>query len=178
MKSLIRLIDRLNSFSGALAGLMLLGALAMICTEIVLRSFFHRTLYITDEYMGYLMCGLTFCALGYTLKEKGHIRMTLLFQSLGTKWQQFLNIVCFSIGFFVTAYLSFICTSFFWDSVVTKSQSIQISATYLAIPQFFMPLGATMLALQFLAELLRSIFVLRGDTEGLMVLEESEELGR
>lgn len=49
---------------------MLCVALVMICAEIVLRSVFDRTLYITDEYSGYLMCGLTFCALAYTLREK------------------------------------------------------------------------------------------------------------
>ena len=70
------------------------------------------------------------------------------------------------------------CALFFWDSVATRSQSIQISATYLAIPQFFMPLGAGMLSLQFLAELLRSILILRDDTSGVLVLEESGEAGR
>lgn len=54
-----------------------------------------------------------------------------------------------------------------------RSQSIQISATYLAIPQFFMPLGAGMLSLQFSVELLRSILILREDTSGVLVLEES-----
>ena len=70
MKLLIRSIDRIAALIGALAGIMLCVALVMICAEIVLRSVFDRTLYITDEYMGYRMCGLTFCALAYTLREK------------------------------------------------------------------------------------------------------------
>ena len=41
-----------------------------------------------------------------------------------------------------------------------------------------MPLGAGMLSLQFLAELLRSILILREDTSGVLVLEESGEAGR
>ena len=178
MKLLIRGIDRISALIGALAGLMLCGALLMICAEIVLRSVFDRTLYITDEYMGYLMCGLTFCALAYTLKEKGHIRMTLLFRLLSERKREQLNLLCCVAGLLFSLYLTYVCASFFWDSVATRSQSIQISATYLAIPQFFMPLGAFMLSLQFLAELLRTLLILRGDTGGVLVLEESGDAGR
>lgn len=178
MKSLIRGIDRISALTGALAGLMLCVALLMICAEIVLRSVFDRTLYITDEYMGYLMCGLTFCALAYTLREKGHIRMTLLFRLLSERKRQVLNLICAVAGLLFSLYLTYVCAAFFWDSVATRSQSIQISATYLAIPQFFMPLGAFMLSLQFLAELLRGMLILRGDTAGILVLEESGDAGR
>ena len=178
MKLLIRSIDRIAALIGALAGIMLCVALVMICAEIVLRSVFDRTLYITDEYMGYLMCGLTFCALAYTLREKGHIRMTLLFRLLSEQKRQQLNLLCSVVGLLFSVYLTYVCALFFWDSVATRSQSIQISATYLAIPQFFMPLGAGMLSLQFLAELLRSILILSEDTSGVLVLEESGEAGR
>ncbi len=178
MKFCIRLIDRISALIGALAGLMLCAGLVMICAEIVLRSLFDRTLYITDEYMGYLMCGLTFCALAYTLREKGHIRMTLLFRLFSVRMRQQLNLLCYFAGLLFSAYLTYVCASFFWDSVATRSQSIQISATYLAIPQFAMPLGAFMLAMQFVAELLRGILILRGDTTGILVLAESDDAGR
>jgi len=38
---------------------------------------------------------------------------------------------------------------------------MSITATYLAIPQFFMPMGILVLAIQFLAEIARSILHLR-----------------
>jgi hypothetical protein len=55
---------------------------------------------------------------------------------------------------------------------------MQITETYLAIPQFFLPLGSFLFMLQFLAELLKGIAILRHDTEGLAILEETDELGR
>ena len=178
MKRAVIWIDALSGLLGGLAGLMLCGGLALIVAEIVLRSAFDHTLFITEEYAGYLMCGLTFCALGYTLRERGHIRMTFLLKAVRGRGRVYLDLACFVVGLVFCAGLTFFTAQFFWDSVVSGSQSMQISETYLAIPQFFMPLGAAIMTLQFAGEILRSIAILRGDTEGLRLHEEAEGLGR
>lgn len=55
---------------------------------------------------------------------------------------------------------------------------MHVSETYLAIPQFFMPLGAALMSLRFLSEFLKGVAMLRGDTEGLRIHEETADLGR
>jgi len=65
---------------------------------------------------------------------------------------------------------------FFWDSVVNSSRSMQISETYLAIPQFFMPFGFSILSLQFVAEFLKNHMALK--TGKIKVREEDKSLGR
>ena len=179
MKTLVRWIDRLSAvFGGVLAGVMLCAGLALIVAEIVARSAFDHTLFVTEEYAGYLMCGLTFCALAYTLRERGHIRMTFLLKVVKGRPRIYLDIVCFAVGLAFCIGLTYYTALFFWDSVVNRSQSMQISETYLAIPQFFMPLGAVLMAFQFLAEILRSIVLLQGDADDLALQEESAALGR
>ncbi len=178
MKKLIRSIDTISALGGGLAGVMLSIGLLLTCGEILLRTAFDRTLYITDEYSGYLMCGLTFCALGYTLKEKGHIRMTLIHGIIRDRKRDILDTLCFAVGFLFSLFIVFHTWELFRDSVATSSQSMQISSTYLAIPQFFMPFGALILALQFFSEFLKSILVLQGDTAGLVLREEIQDLGR
>ncbi|MFH0784682.1 MAG: TRAP transporter small permease [Pseudomonadota bacterium] len=178
MKKLIRIIDTISTFVGGLAGVMLCIGLLLTCGEILLRTAFDRTLYITDEYSGYLMCGLTFCALGYTLKEKGHIRMTLIHGIIRDRKRDILDAFCFAVGFLFSLFITFHTWELFRDSVVTSSQSMQISSTYLAIPQFFMPFGAFIMTLQFFSEFLKSILVLKGDTTGLVLHEEIQDLGR
>ena len=178
MKRLVKWADTLSGFFGALAGVMLCSGLALIVAEIVVRSAFHHTLFITEEYAGYLMCGLTFCALGYTLRERGHIRMTFLLRVVKGRRHLYLDIICFSVGLLFCAGLTYYTGVFFWDSVVNESQSMQISETYLAIPQFFMPLGALFMTLQFGGEILRTVAMLRGDTDGLKLYEEIDGLGR
>ena len=178
MKQLIKIIDGLSTLAGGLAGAMLCLGLLLTCGEILLRTAFDRTLYITDEYSGYLMCGLTFCALGYTLKEKGHIRMTIIHGLVKDRKRDYLDALCFALGCLFSAFITFYTWELFRDSIATSSQSMQLSSTYLAIPQFFMPFGACIMTLQFFSEFLKSILILQGNTAGLVLHEEIQDLGR
>lgn len=178
MKRLVRTIDGISAFSGGLSGVILCIGLILAFIEIILRTAFSSTLFITEEYSGYLMCGLTFCGLGYTLREKGHIRMIFLHRIVTGKHRGYLDMICYAVGCLFCGAITFFSGEFFWDSVVTRSQSMQISETYLAIPQFFMPFGASIMTLQFLGELLKTILVLKGDAGGLAIREEAKDLGR
>lgn len=178
MKKLINLIDNLSGIGGWVAGVFMAVALAISVAEIVYRSFLDKTLYITDEYTGYLMAMLTFMGLAYTLRERGHIRMMFLPHVIKGRAHVVYNMVCFVVGFLFCAGLTWFTWEFFWDSVVSESQSMQISETYLAIPQVFLPVGSLLLTLQFASEFLKGLAVLRRDTEGLRILEEADDLGR
>ncbi|MBZ4686629.1 MAG: TRAP-type transport system small permease protein [Clostridia bacterium] len=177
MEKIIRLFDRISKVFGSIAGVMMLIGVTLVLTEIVVRALFDKTLYITEEYTGYLMVAITFLGLAYTLKEKGHIRMVFLHKVLKGKARILLDIYAFIIGLAVFTLITITTFNFFWDSVVSQTRSMQISETYLAIPQSVMPLGSFIVTLQFAAELLRSILKLRaGDVEEEEV--ESGALGR
>ena len=178
MKKLIKLIDSLSGFSGWIAGIMIFISMVLIIAEIIWRTGFSSTLYIVDEYAGYLMTMITFCGLAYTLRERGHIRMMMLPRFIKGRAHVIFNMVCFSIGFFFCIALTWFTFVFFLDSFVSGTKSMHVSETYLAIPQFFMPLGAALMSLQFLAEFLKGVAILRGDTEGLRIHEETADLGR
>lgn len=178
MKKLIKLIDSLSGFSGWIAGIMIVIAMVLIVAEIIWRTGFSSTLYIADEYAGYLMTMITFCGLAYTLRERGHIRMMMLPRFIKGRAHVIFNMVCFSIGIFFCIALTWFTFVFFLDSFVSGTKSMHVSETYLAIPQFFMPLGAALMSLQFLAEFLKGVAIFRGDTEGLRIHEETADLGR
>ncbi|OGR20015.1 MAG: hypothetical protein A2X81_12155 [Desulfobacterales bacterium GWB2_56_26] len=178
MKRLIRIIDVISGACGGFAGLLLCLGVVLTGLEIVLRSGLDSTLFITDEYSGYLMCGMTFCGLAYTLREKGHIRMTFIHKIVTGRRREYLDLFCYGAGTVFSAVLTYYTWALFWDSVMTGSQSMQVSETYLSIPQFFMPFGAFVLTLQFLAEFLKTILVIKGDTAGLTIHEEIADLGR
>ena len=177
MESFVRLCDRLSVVCGVASGLLMVGSTALVLLEIFVRTAFDKTLYITEEYSGYLMAAMTFLALAYTLKEKSHIRMTFLHTVAKGRVKIWLEICAFLLGFLFCALLTYTTAEFFWDAVVTKSRSMQISQTYLAIPQFFMPFGTLVMTLQFAAEAIRSSLLLRsGKIDA--VETESSMLGR
>ncbi len=156
MRKLIAFSDKLSDFGGSLSGIMMFIGLVLVVLEILVRGFFSGTLYITEEYTGYLMAGLTYVALGYTLKEKGHIRMTFLLTYLSERKRLVLEMVCFAIGFAFSVGLTYVTFIFFLDSLISGSRSMQVSGTPLAIPQFFLPFGAFIMTFQFLAEFLKT----------------------
>lgn len=178
MKKIVNLIDGISGFTGWMAGIMMVVALALTVAEIVARTGFSKTLYIADEFSGYLMAMLTFCGLAYTLRERGHIRMMMLPHFIKGRNRVIFNMVCYVVGFAFCIALTWFTSEFFWDSVISESKSMHLSETYLAIPQAFMPFGALLMTLQFLAEFLKGIAILREDTEGLYIMEETDELGR
>ncbi|MBO8170876.1 MAG: TRAP transporter small permease [Bacillaceae bacterium] len=177
MEKFVRWIDRVSSFFGVIAGLMMLAGVALVITEILVRTLMDRTIYITEEYTAYLMVGITFLGLAYTLKEKGHIRMVFLHKFVKGKARVFLDLYAFLAGFAIFAVITYTTADFFWDSVESGTRSMQISRTYLAIPQSMMPLGSLLMTLQFSAEVIRSVIKLRSgelDDEE----TESQALGR
>jgi TRAP-type C4-dicarboxylate transport system permease small subunit len=178
MKKIINAIDRISGFGGWAAGIMMVAALVVGLTEIVARSVLGKTIYIADEYSGYLMAMLTFFGLAYTLRERGHIRMMFLPHFLKGRRRVVFNMVCMALGFSFCVGLVWFTFEFFWDSVVNGTQSMQITETYMAIPEVFLPIGSFFLLLQFLSEFLKGVALLKQDTAGLRILEETDELGR
>ncbi len=178
MKRIIKIIDGISGISGWLAGIMMIAALILVMGEVIMRSGLDKTLYITDEYSGYLMATLTFCGLAYTLRERGHIRIMILPHFVKGRPHIIFNMICYLIGIVFCVALTWFTYEFFWDSVENESRSMHVSETFLAIPQFFMPFGSLLMALQFFAEFMKSVAVLRGDTEGIHIMEETDELGR
>src|SRR5690625_5008475 len=77
MERFVRIIDRISTIFGILAGIIMILAMGLVLTEIVARMF-DSTIYITGEYTAYFMVAVTFLGLASTLPEKGHIRMTFL----------------------------------------------------------------------------------------------------
>jgi TRAP-type C4-dicarboxylate transport system permease small subunit len=178
MKKIANLFEKISAMGGVLAGLMMCLGLGLVVCEIILRSAFNITLYVTEEYSGYLMAMLTFCALGYTLREGGHIRMTFLHKSLTGKARVYLDLLCFFTGFLFCLSLTYYTGVFFWDSFTSGTRSMQISETYLAIPQFFLPFGSLILTLQFFGEMMKSLLVLTGDPAVPEAKSEARGLGR
>lgn len=176
-KKLITIIDKISNFGGILSGTMICLGSALVIAEIIERTIFDSTLYVAEEYSGYLMCGITLLALSITLKDKGHIRMTFIQNKIKDPRRiLIIDMVCYLIGFVFSICAIYRTGIFFWDSVVNSSRSMQISETYLAIPQFFMPFGFSILSLQFVAEFLKNYMALK--TGEIKVREEDKSLGR
>lgn len=162
MGIIIRTIEKLTGAFGIIAGLFMVLSVVLVMVEIVMRSVFSSTIYITQEYSGYFMVAITFFGLAYTLKEKGHIRLTFLhrFVKVGIG-RAILEIIVSIVGLIIFAIILKATWDLFMSSFENKSTSMQLSKTYLAIPQFAMPLGSLLICLQFIADICKQILQIK-----------------
>lgn len=151
MNQFAKICRRVNLVAGYLSGLCVCAATLLILTEIIVRSTTSYTLYISDEYTGYLMAAASMLGLGFVEREHGHIRMDLI-DLLKEKFPRFLRALkclAYCASILVALYLCYVTFEVFSKSFVNGTRSMQISATRLWIPQIFLPLGAVFLAVQY-----------------------------
>ncbi len=130
----------------------------MILVEIILRRFFNSSLYFTDEFTGYFLCGIVMMGMAITLRDGSHIKMTALYEFLPEKYKLILNKIIDFVGLIFCIYLTSVTYNLFWRSVLGKVRSMGVSKTYIAIPQFFIPLGFLIMAFQFLEKIYNDFY--------------------
>ena len=147
-----RALDATYNAAGFLAALFLMGTLAMVLLGIAGRLLdFHVP--GTDAYAGYCMAGAGFLALAHTLKRSEHIRVTLVLEHVSARARRALEL-------WALAAATVLALAFAWYSVRLTFQSWQFNdistgndATPLWIPQIAMAVGAVVLAIAFVDEL-------------------------
>lgn len=134
--------------------------------EVVSRYIFNApTVWAYD--MTYMFSGALFMlGSAYALRQGSHVRADFLFESLSPRWQATIDIVLYVVVYFPAIAL------FFWASLTYAAQSWAQSETYPQSPwmpiiyplKSVMPITLALLLIQGVAELLKTIWVLRHNT--------------
>ncbi|MDP2000302.1 MAG: TRAP transporter small permease [Rhodoferax sp.] len=149
-------LDALYNSAAALAALCLVGLLIMVMLSIVGRQL-HFHVPGTDAYAGYLMAASGFLALAHTLKRGEHIRVTLLLAQLTSPWKKGLELWSLGFATALSSLFAWYCCRLAWQSRTFHDISTGSDATPLWIPQIPMAVGAVILAIAFIDELVLEI---------------------
>ena len=147
-----KLLDALYNGAAALAALFLVGLLCMVLLSILGRQM-HFHVPGTDADAGYLMAASGFLALAHTLKRGEHIRVTLLLGALEGQARKALELWALGFATLLASMFAFYSCKLAWQSRSFHDISTASDATPLWIPQIGMALGAVILAIAFLDEL-------------------------
>jgi C4-dicarboxylate transporter DctQ subunit len=146
-------------------------ALALVCTEVVLRYFFPR--YLTDyglELTIYFTVWAVFLAGAPLVREGRHVRADILLHQLPAQAQRLLEIVSLLVGLAFVLVL----TWYGWLMVWTAHGLGEKSESSLKLPLYFyymaLPVGTTLMILPFLRRLYDYAF--RFDPETMTVTHE------
>lgn len=165
MQFLIRLIERISNLAAGLSAIMLGIMALLILLEIVLWNTVEKSTLIADEYSAYGLAAIIFLGAGYCLKEKGHIRITLV---LGMLPKTLSRVVTFFATLVTTVFMSYLwwnLLNLVMSSHRYGSTSGTLTGTPLWIPQTIMLVGAGCFALQLFGMVLKTFAAIRSGEE-------------
>ena len=145
-------LDRLFHAAGVLAALFMVGTLAMVIVGVAARLLGFNVPG-TDSYAGYCMAAAGFLALAHTLKRGEHIRVTLILEHLPPGPQRALELWALGVATLLAALFAYYSVRLSWQSWDFHGVSTGNDATPLWIPQLSMALGAVVLCIAFVDEL-------------------------
>ena len=161
-----RLLDFIYNSAAALAALFMVGLLGMVLLSIASRQF-HFHVPGTDAYAGYLMAASGFLALAHTLKRGEHIRVTLLLNFLKGGAKKAFEIWALAIATLLAVLFAVYSCKLAWQSHEFHDISTSSDATPLWLPQLSMGVGAMVMAIAFVDELVLQLLGRRaGATPG------------
>jgi TRAP-type C4-dicarboxylate transport system permease small subunit len=147
-----RLLDLLYDSAAWLAAIFMIGTLVSVLAGVLDRQF-AWSLSGTDMYAGYCMAASGFLALAHTLKKGEHIRVTLLLNGLKGKAKRGLEIWSLAAACALSMLFAFYSVKLSINSYQYHDISTGSDATPLWIPQISMGVGAVILMIAFIDEL-------------------------
>lgn len=156
MNKIIEVSDRLSDVMAGVSA-VILGLLTMlILVEIFIWNLFEKTTLIADEYSAYGLAAIIFLGAGFCLKEKGHIRITLILGFLPEKPARIITFISTLVTTFFMGYLWWYLFKMVKSALRYESTSGTLTNTPLWIPQAVMLIGAACFFIQLAATCLKT----------------------
>jgi TRAP-type C4-dicarboxylate transport system permease small subunit len=153
-----------------LAARILDGALALV--HLPRTSFVILSL---NEICGYLLAAASFLALAGTLQAGVHIRVTMMLGVLGEGIRRYVEMIAFAAAAVGAGYITWNLASFAWVSFRFNEVSTGVVRVPLCYPQAAMALGAAILTIVFVDEL---VIVARRGRPSFRLAEDAISLGK
>ncbi len=110
------------------------------------------------DFTGFFLAAASFLALAHTLRQGGHIRVTLIISHLNKRLRHVFEIWCLLLATSVTTYFSWYTFTLTRESFIYNDLSPGMVAVPIWIPQLAMLLGLIILSIALFDELLCSLF--------------------
>lgn len=165
MNKLARLADSLSDLSAKISAVILGLMTVLILVEIFIWNLFQKTTLIADEYSAYGLAAIIFLGAGYCLKEKGHIRITLILGFLPPRATRIITFVATMITTAFMGYLWWYLFKMVRSAFRYESTSGTLTHTPLWIPQALMLTGAGIFFIQLVATSIKTCQAIKTQEE-------------
>ncbi len=163
-KMLTRAIDGLTYLTGWTAALCLVSAAVIVTEAVVVRKILGASTIWQIEASVFMLIFVVFAGAPFVQKNEHHLNVDLVIIHLAPRTREILLIIVSILSCLIAAILAWYAWPMWWETVVGNQHSESLWGPPLWIPYLFLPLGMTMLFLQYIVFIRDKIVKLkRGD---------------
>ena len=123
-----RFLDNLYKWSGVLAATFIASICLLVFAQVLLNLVDRIAKMTTGsaiglaipsyaDFTGFFLAASSFLALAYTLREGGHIRVSLFIQNAGPKTRHFIELWCLALALAASAYFTWYAGHLVYESL-------------------------------------------------------------
>src|SRR5665811_1270076 len=143
-------IDWVNELSGKLSGIALFAAAIIIVESVTVRYIFRSPTGWQIEMSGFLLIFVIFVGGAYGLKHGSHVGVDLLILKLPDRAAKYLSLFTAFGAMAVVIVTGYRGWYMWWEATINGWHSGSLWAPPLYVPYILMPLGMTLIFLQYL----------------------------
>jgi TRAP-type C4-dicarboxylate transport system permease small subunit len=170
---LLRYIDRLSELAGYASAVLILVSMLVVCYGVALRYVFGASTVWQLELSTYFLMFAAFVGGAYGLKHGDHVNLSLIVDRLPGKTRLYVQLVASVMGLLFVAVVAVIGYVLWWETTQSGRTSGTAWNVPLTYPYFIVPLGMTLIALQYLVIVVQIIQQIRA---GGASADEGEDL--
>jgi len=155
------LVEGLSSVTGGVAALCIVAAAFVVTEGIVVRKVFGLSAVWQIEASVFLLIFAVFVGAPFVQKNEHHLNVDLVLIHLSPKTREILLIVVSIITCILALILAWFAWPMWWEAMVGNEHTESLWGPPLWIPYFFLPLGMSLLFLQYIVYIIKKIQSLR-----------------
>jgi TRAP-type C4-dicarboxylate transport system permease small subunit len=169
----VRLTDGLTYVTGWVAALCLVAAALIVTEAVIVRKVLGISTIWQIEASVFLLIFTVFVGAPFVQKNEHHLNVDLVIIHLLPRTREITLIVVSITSCILTAILAWYAWPMWWETVIQNEHSESLWGPPLWIPYLFLPLGMTLLFLQYIGYIGRKIERLRkGDIQATVLPSE------
>ena len=166
MRVFIAIVGKINLAMGRMVAPLTLIITILVLWEVLARYLFNSPTTWSNEVNQYLLCGLVMIGAGFTLKNRAHTRVDIIYINMSQSKKDLVEILSGLIVLMFCGPIIYFGTMIAHEAYVLGETSVSAAQLVLWPSQAMVPLGALLLALQGLANALEAVLSLAGLQEG------------
>jgi len=164
-RAFIKKIETFSEWCGKIFSWFIVAIILLSLFEVFTRRILGKPTIWTHEILSYLFCASIVLTMAYTLKNKQHVSVDLIYGRFTPKTKAILDIITFIF------FLGFFSTIFLWKGIVFAATSWGMMERtpsafnfYVFPAKTLLPIGAFLLLLQGLSDFIKNIvFLVKGE---------------